>query len=169
MPDPVTGKTCSRCGDFRQITDFWKRRGHNGRAGGFRSWCKECCKTTQRELRTIPAERQRLQGNERRYREDPNVRARRSEWARKRAYGLTDGQFSACLVAQNGVCPLCNDRPAEHLDHDHRTNENRAVLCRKCNTLMGGVDDREWLARAISYRDNGGTDTGRRLLQRKTP
>lgn len=63
------------------------------------------------------------------------------------------------LSEQGGCCYLCmkeiayKDRTA-NVDHCHITGKTRKVLCLKCNQRMSGVDDDEWLTRAIAYRDS---------------
>jgi hypothetical protein len=38
------------------------------------------------------------------------------------------------------------------VDHSHKTNKVRDLLCTKCNTLLGAVDDNvEILEKAIKY------------------
>ena len=61
--------------------------------------------------------------------------------------------------AQKGKCAL-NGEPitlervhGAYIDHDHVTGKIRALLCPRCNMLMCGVDNDEWLAKAIDYRD----------------
>jgi len=62
------------------------------------------------------------------------------------------------LLSQEGKCMLCprevtfKNRRA-HVDHDHITKAIRAVLCPDCNRRMAGVDDDDWLAKAVAYRD----------------
>lgn len=62
------------------------------------------------------------------------------------------------LDEQDGRCKLCmdlisfKDRTAR-VDHCHVSGNTRGVLCNKCNLSMWGVDDAEWLAKAIAYRD----------------
>lgn len=63
------------------------------------------------------------------------------------------------LAAQEGKCGICckeisfQDRNA-YVDHDHATGITRKVLCPRCNMHMTGVDNDEWLAKAIKYRDS---------------
>lgn len=69
-------------------------------------------------------------------------------------YGLTPQDYDAMLQAQDGVCAACKEEPDEILrvDHDHETGENRALLCRHCNSALGFVQDSiERLQALISY------------------
>jgi hypothetical protein len=38
-----------------------------------------------------------------------------------------------------------------YCDHDHATGQFRGWLCNRCNTRLGGLDDPEWLERALNY------------------
>jgi hypothetical protein len=55
----------------------------------------------------------------------------------KRRYGLTSADVDAMVEAQGGVCLLCRERPAQHVDHDHLTGAVRGVLCSCCNQGLG--------------------------------
>lgn len=71
-------------------------------------------------------------------------------------YGLTVEQYDAMLAAQGGVCAICVYSPLTgkplHVDHDHRTNKVRGLLCGNCNTALGMFeDDPETLTSAIAY------------------
>ena len=69
----------------------------------------------------------------------------------KRYYGITGEQYGAMLAAQGGVCAICAnpevrlDRHgmpvALHVDHDHKTGAVRALLCYKCNSALGSMND----------------------------
>ena len=66
----------------------------------------------------------------------------------KRKFGLTQTDFDAMLAAQGGVCgndkcksPEPGGMGAFHVDHDHLTGKIRALLCSRCNTMLGMVDD----------------------------
>ena len=54
------------------------------------------------------------------------------------------------LEAQGGLCAICRERPAEHVDHDHLTGKVRAMLCFCCNQALGNLRDRADLARAAA-------------------
>lgn len=75
------------------------------------------------------------------------------KWHLAKKYGLTPEQFESMLLAQNNVCAICsNRRKAMCVDHDHSTGEVRGILCRRCNALLGLIeDDTARLARAIQY------------------
>lgn len=64
------------------------------------------------------------------------------------------------LQEQSGKCLLCdkdltfNYSREANVDHDHKTGRTRGILCSRCNTQMAGIDNDEWLQRAIAYRDS---------------
>jgi hypothetical protein len=72
----------------------------------------------------------------------------------KQVYGLSTADYNAMLRQQNGACAICRRTSAERLcvDHCHKTNRVRGLLCRKCNTGLGCYgDDPERIAAAIAY------------------
>ncbi|MGI5249363.1 endonuclease VII domain-containing protein [Actinacidiphila glaucinigra] len=53
---------------------------------------------------------------------------------------------------QFGICCICLDAPAEHVDHDHGTGRVRGVLCFSCNAALGQFKDRpDVIRRAAAY------------------
>lgn len=52
---------------------------------------------------------------------------------------------------QNGVCAVCFERPPIVVDHDHKTDIVRALLCNRCNTALGAVETDGWLGKALAY------------------
>ncbi len=52
------------------------------------------------------------------------------------------GAFAEMLRLQNGLCAICK-RPMSKpcVDHDHRTDVTRSLLCSKCNTMIGMAED----------------------------
>ncbi len=79
----------------------------------------------------------------------------------KRNFGLTEAEYQAMHDAQDGCCAIChqperttrNGKPRNlSVDHDHRTDAIRELLCNNCNALLGLVDDDiELLEAAITY------------------
>ncbi len=70
----------------------------------------------------------------------------------KKKYGLSGTAFQAMLDEQGGLCAICDVEPATCVDHNHTTEEVRAVLCRKCNTGIGQFsDDPALVDRSAAY------------------
>lgn len=78
------------------------------------------------------------------------------EWKpRVSKYGMTVDDYEALVLAQGGVCAICNGRPGRKrlaVDHDHATGAVRGLLCEACNLALGGFrDDPTLLLRAAEY------------------
>ena len=83
-------------------------------------------------------------------------------WALKKKYGISVEEYDRMLTSQNGVCAICGGRETHvhksgklkelAVDHDHKTNEVRGLLCMNCNQALGRFQDSmENLHRAIAY------------------
>ena len=73
-------------------------------------------------------------------------------------YNLTMEAYEALLSVQGGHCALCSRTPDQvprgvlSVDHCHKTNRVRGLLCQKHNTGLGLLgDDKESLLRALAY------------------
>lgn len=67
-------------------------------------------------------------------------------------YGLTPEDVERMRAQQDNTCPVCCAANPTDIDHDHTTGKVRGLLCRKCNSVLGFVDDNsEILRRAIAY------------------
>lgn len=76
----------------------------------------------------------------------------------KGRYGITLDEYNRILETQNGVCAICrNASPGVRIkrfsvDHDHATGEIRGLLCIKCNTAIGQLEDNiERMHKAARY------------------
>lgn len=82
---------------------------------------------------------------------------------RLRYYGVTPDQFDILYSQQNGLCSICQkDIPAigngRHLDHCHKTNVIRGILCAACNLGLGAFrDNPESLRKAAGYLETANT------------
>lgn len=70
----------------------------------------------------------------------------------RRLYGISPEELKILQEKQGGRCAICkNERPL-NLDHDHKTNKVRGLLCQQCNTALGMLNDSPVLfQRAIDY------------------
>lgn len=78
-------------------------------------------------------------------------------------HGITLEQYNTMLEEQRGKCKICGalggrinprtQRPSNlSVDHDHKTNQIRGLLCDDCNTGLGKFKDQpKLLERAIHY------------------
>lgn len=72
----------------------------------------------------------------------------------RRAYQMSMEEYEAALTAQNGRCAACGDLSDRrlHVDHDHRTQQRRGLLCWRCNNGLGlFADDPARLRAAADY------------------
>lgn len=58
-------------------------------------------------------------------------------------YGLEPEQYAQMFEDQQNKCAVCNKENGDtkgtklYVDHDHRTNQVRQLLCASCNTIAG--------------------------------
>lgn len=101
--------------------------------------------------------REQWNRNNRKRLADPEFLRRKREDAMMRAYGLTMADFDALLAKQDGVCAICRGVPNGpgkrfHVDHCHKSSKVRGLLCGKCNTAIGLLnDDPERAESAAAY------------------
>lgn len=85
---------------------------------------------------------------------NPKYSARILAGARKRLYGLSQGDYAALIDAQDGKCAICKTPLGEkfHTDHCHISGVVRGLLCRGCNMGLGFFkDSASRLLNAIRY------------------
>lgn len=129
--------TCTACKIKKPRTDFYKiRKGHHG----VQSPCKDCKKALV------------------------NTKALNRK-ATLNLRNLTPELYDSMLKSQEFGCAICKSKighfthkgePA-HLavDHNHKTEEVRGLLCGKCNRGLGWFNDNpELLRSAALYLDN---------------
>jgi hypothetical protein len=101
-----------------------------------------------------------LRENEPRYKELERLRYQRTKelkkaQRRKREYGISPDETNRILELQGGLCAICKESPATHLDHDHKTGVVRGFLCDRCNRGLGYFrDNLEFILNAGIYLEN---------------
>lgn len=124
---PRVELTCTKCGERKATSEFPKQRSSKS---GFNSWCKVCKNTYARDTA-------------------------RDYWLQK-TYGITEAQYDQMLAEQRGVCAICEKACTTgqrlSVDHDHDTGKVRGLLCRRCNSAIGHMnDDPILLQKAVKY------------------
>jgi hypothetical protein len=84
----------------------------------------------------------------------------------KSTYGITIEQYNELLTKQNGVCAICEqpETKTNHktgqvyrlsVDHDHKTDRIRGLLCCNCNAGLAKLkEDKILIGEAINYLKN---------------
>lgn len=84
----------------------------------------------------------------------------------KKLYGITIERYDEMYAEQGGGCAICGikenvrDKRRKHfcVDHDHATGKVRALLCMKCNVLLGAFELQE--VEILKYLKRHGKDYG---------
>ena len=130
-----TPRQCKQCGELKKPSEMAERYS--------RHICRSCYSKMGNDWgRKHPRE---------------SARHKRNHHLLKK-FGITADQADALLVAQGGVCAICqieiSDRRgySPHIDHDHGNGSIRGVLCFACNSGLGHFkDDIRTLRSAIRY------------------
>ena len=122
---------CFKCKQERHITEFYctERRGY--------SWCKQCGRDWAKDY--YKKNKKRIQETNRKHQ-------------LKYTYGITEEEFLQRSVAQDNRCFICGEEETRNggagggkrplsIDHDHTTGEVRALLCGRCNSAVGFVQE----------------------------
>lgn len=126
--------------------------------------CEPCRKEharrtgAERSLAWIAANPERAKEKQRKgyIRNADAIRARSLADHYKRKYGITVEDRDRMLDLQGGKCAICSGGPngkgGLHVDHCHKSNRIRGLLCHSCNTLLGlAGDDPARLEAAAEY------------------
>lgn len=134
----LAAKICSRCGELKELTQFYRHR-----RDGYFSACIPCSKQQSSDsFSKRREERLRAKVEEQRRRTTRmHATAEYAAWGRRRhlqQYGLTPEKFDEMREAQGGCCAFCGE-PKKRLvvDHCHKTGNVRGLLCVRCNVALG--------------------------------
>jgi len=87
----------------------------------------------------------------------------RKERMLKYRYGITLNVYDEMYKNQSGKCAICKVEGIKYskkgllVDHNHKTNEVRGLLCSSCNTGIGLLKDSiEVMTAGLEYLNNNG-------------
>lgn len=142
-------KICSSCGKEKLLSDFYKEsRVKDGRARR----CKQChCKVTNVYRQKNP---ELYRKASLKHWHNLDDKKKHSNWIRR--YGITADEYTNMFESQNGKCKICSQEcPTGRVlavDHCHKTGKVRGLLCTKCNTALGMLNDNiKYFEIAIEY------------------
>lgn len=125
----VVPDLCTKCGERP------KKKNH--------SWCQVCVNELERKS----------------WHNKPRWK-RQEKWLKNR-YGKDYEWYHSTWLKQNKSCAICGNTiylEGDHghkkccVDHDHKTNEVRGLLCNHCNRALGLFnDDLETVSQAFDY------------------
>lgn len=79
----------------------------------------------------------------------------RRDYKLQNRYGISAAEYDEMLMEQGGVCAICKGESGNTrlvVDHNHETEQVRAILCHSCNVGLGMLeDDPARLKKAIRY------------------
>lgn len=122
----VDSKECPFCRELLPASEFGVE---NRRRDGLTTRCRQCRRNTRVNEKVDP-----------RISRDANLRWR---------FGIGLAEFEAMDAMQGGMCAACGNPPdgrahntkVLHVDHCHRTGAIRQLLCARCNTALGLLNE----------------------------
>lgn len=87
----------------------------------------------------------------------PEYHAKFRDYDYQRNYGITTEDYNRMFTEQEGKCYICDTHQSKlknrlSVDHCHKTNKVRKLLCQKCNQGIGLFNDNpELLKKAMEY------------------
>jgi len=142
-------KVCSKCKKSYPRTKkyFYVNKRHKD---GLASACKKCT----RPIRKKYEQSEKGRATKRKYYHTEKGKIVYQKAYKKYQYGLSLEQHKQLYLNQNGCCAICEiSVPYDKMntDHNHKTGKVRGLLCRSCNTRIAGMDDEEFLTKALEY------------------
>lgn len=165
----MTSKKCSRCKKEYNIINFCNS---SYSKDGKRSACKFCDKELNEQVRTNSVKLERRRAKQRKAARSEKRREQVRKWQSsetgqiacfnanlKSKYGITIDIHNTMMEKQKNACGACRvlllDRKHAHVDHCHKTNRVRGILCSACNKALGFAHDRiDKLEGLLSYLRN---------------
>jgi len=141
-------RECSKCKVYKLNRCFYKRSD----TYGFRSRCKECINKDNKTWHLNNKGKVNKRKNDYNKKNHNKVsKAKRNERYKKR-YNITIEEYERMAKDQSNMCKICNKNTKLVVDHCHKSNKVRGLLCQGCNLGLGAFKDNyNNLNKAITY------------------
>lgn len=156
----ITSRICYICKKEKDIREFAKDK---SQIGGYTYNCKECRNKQYNEYyknnpdKAIIKNLKQKENRKRFYSSEKGIISSRRAHL-KRMFNMTLEEYNQKLEEQNNQCAICKSYNIHDkhgvlaVDHCHKTNKVRGLLCFKCNTILGSVNDNKTILKnAIKY------------------
>lgn len=120
---------------------------------GRTSWCKACFRKNANECNKT----KRVENNEYSKKWHKNNKEKVRNRKLLSLYGITPERYQELLILQSYKCAICNKNQDDlskplSVDHCHKTNKIRGLLCYHCNVAIGlFFDNPEFCNNASKY------------------
>lgn len=151
-----TEKTCNGCNETLSLVEFYIRK-TGLKAGKPRSHCKRCESKESRNRQLLSPEIYAKRSAEYRKRHPDKVKRSnlRATW---KQMGFNPDIVETFIASRPGICEICGEKGnarALSVDHCHKTNQLRGLLCSQCNVGLGYFKDNPTLLRkAAEYLES---------------
>lgn len=146
-------KICIKCKILKPLTEFYKRTKSKDQKC---SQCKSCKREANHAWQKKDPEHARAvwRAEHKKY-----YTTKRGRLRKIKSYGITENEYHILKDFAHGNCHICHEPfgNQENIDHCHKTNNVRGLLCTKCNIALGALNDNiALLQRAIEYIEQEG-------------
>lgn len=128
-------RKCIDCGLWKDEQDFPMAGG-----GRRRNRCKPCYNQYQAVQRNRPERQAKIK----RSWKEASAKYYTTEKRRNktlRSYGLDEEEYNRMYDVQGGLCAICRKDLRLVVDHCHKTDRIRGLLCNQCNIGLGAFGD----------------------------
>lgn len=161
MEKPSSGvlvKRCPRCNFWKHHSLFYVTK--NRASLGLSNYCKPCTRERRKKYKRGRLAQTRIDNVQhvrawrKRHPEKAKELARQTRY--RKQYRMSIEGIEAMKVAQGGRCLLCQRSAILVVDHDHETGRVRGMLCLRCNSWLGTIENNPGIMdRARGYLDGG--------------
>lgn len=149
VADGSVMKVCCKCRLDLPVSSYTLCASHSD---GMQRVCKGCARVAFLSYKERHPKRRAA--TVKRWKKENAEHVRESR--RGRQYRMTPGQYAEMTKEQNDSCAICHKHrdaccgQTLNVDHCHITGKIRGLLCKKCNLLLGHIDDRLDLLRNMT-------------------
>lgn len=135
----LTEKHCNFCGENKKRTEFSKQKSAKD---GLCHRCRSCKAVLRKKYRDRDREYCKMWNRKNKERRK-EITFKKDLW---KNFKITPEEYNTMLQKQDFGCAICKQKKSKSgrrlaVDHCHKSNEIRGLLCNECNTGLGLFQD----------------------------